>query len=175
MNVNSLPLLLALTTLLPMAAQAQPIPSPGNLSPNLDVPKNVNIRTTISGTITAKNPDQILKAYGPVKCNQFKVTLRQSDPNYVTVRVPGQPARSRFPDSYAPVTVQATGNHIGLGCKFSLAVPANAGEKAYLVAEVPLEWLRVSPSGWQNPMPLPIAGFKHDGGRNFVANLVEIK
>jgi hypothetical protein len=94
-------------------------------------------------------------------------------PNDVVVSVLGQPSKSKFPDSYAPVTVQATGNHIGLGCKFSLVVPANAGEKAYLVAEVPL-WLQAFPSGWSNPIPLPMAGFKHDGGRNFVVELINI-
>jgi hypothetical protein len=174
MNAKILPLLFAVTTLLPTAAQAQQMPNPGNLSQNLSIPNNPTIRTTISGTITAKNPNQIFKEYGPVKCNQFKVTLRQSNPNDVVVSVPGQPPKSKFPDSYAPVTVQATGNHIGLGCKFSLAVPANAGEKAYLVAEVPPIGLRVFPSGWSNPMPLPMPGFKHDGGRNFVVELINI-
>lgn len=175
MNVNSLPLLFALTTLLPMAAQAQQIPNSGSLSPNLDVPKDVNVQTIISGTITAKNLDQILKQYGPVKCNQFKVTLRQSNPNDVTISLPGQPPKSKSPDDYAPVTVQATGNHIGLGCKFSLVVPANAGQAAYLIPTVPLDGLHVSPSGWQNPIALPMAGFKHHGGRNFVVNLLKIQ
>ncbi len=174
MNAKILSLLFAVTTLLPMAAKAQQMPNPGNLSPNLSVPNDLAVRTTISGTITAKNPGIILKEYGQIKCNQFKVTLRQSNPNDVMVSVPGQPPKSKFPESYAPVTVQATGNHIGLGCKFSLAVPANAGEKAYLVAEVPPIGLRVYPSGWNNPMPLPMAGFKHDGGRNFVVELINI-
>ncbi|MEN9216809.1 MAG: hypothetical protein Q6K90_05755 [Gloeomargarita sp. HHBFW_bins_162] len=169
MKLRILPLFLALTTLVPMTAQAQRTLDPSNL------PKDIKLSTTISGTITAKDVTKLTKAYGQVKCNQLQVRLQESNSSDVVVQVPNQPQKSKFPDSYKPVTVQATGNHIGLGCKFSLTVPSNAvGKKGYLVVTTPnsLQMLQLSPQGWQNPITVPSQSAT---GRNFVADVIEIK
>jgi len=135
------------------------------------------LRNCRCGTITAKDLAYVTKKFGQVKCSQFQVTLQESNPSDVIVQVPGQPKKSKFPDSYAPVTVQATGNHLGLGCNYSLTVPDGAkGKQGYLVVLKGVEnkqgdLLVSSPQGWQNPMPVPTSG---SVGRNFVVNVSEL-
>ena len=178
MNLRFLPLVLALTTVAPLAVHAQRMPNPQEMpAPDFQKIPPIKMGTTISGTITAKDLAYVTKKFGQVKCSQFQVTLQESNPNDVIVQVPGQPKKSKFPDSYAPVTVQATGNHLGLGCNYSLTVPDNAkGKQGYLVVLKGVEnkqgdLLVSSPQGWQNPMPVPTSG---SVGRNFVVNVSEL-
>jgi|GEM_PF-6085707 len=183
MKVRVLSLFFALTTLLPVAAQAQRIPSPENFIPsNINsgsVPSNVRLGRIIRGTITAQQPDQLAKEYGQIPCSKIKVKLQQTSPNHVIVNVPGKAPVSKFPDQYPPVTVQATGNHLGLGCKYSLEVPSThpspaATEQGYLLLETPDAFLMGSPVGWQNPASFP-AGGAMNWQRNFVVNIQKIK
>lgn len=177
MKTCILPLCFALTALAPLGAQAQSLQKP--VAPSRPTPQtspqNLTVQPAVGGNITAKNPQAIAQAYGKVKCSQLKVTLQQSNPNDVAVSVPGGPKSSKFPDSYAPVTVQATGNHLALGCKFAVPIPSGAGQQAYLTVQTPDGLLRAMPQGWQNPMPLPKAGVLRDLGRNFVVEAIEIK
>ncbi len=175
MNLRCLPLVLALTTVAPLAVHAQRMPNPQEMpAPDLKKIPPSKMGTTISGTITPKNPQKIAAMYGQVKCSDLKVTLQESNPSNVIVQVPGEPQKSKFPDSYAPVTVQATGNHLGLGCNYSLTVPDGAkGKQGYLVLRITHEGLlQSSPQGWQNPMPVHSTGTI---GRNFVVEAYEIK
>jgi len=85
MNLRFLPLVLALTTVAPMAVQAQQVPKPKEMPsmppPDLrGIPKDLTFGTTISGTITAKDLAYVTKEFGQVKCSQFRVILRESDP-----------------------------------------------------------------------------------------------
>jgi len=161
MNLRFLPLVLALTTVAPLAVQAQQVPKPKEMPsmPPPDVrgiPKDLKFGTTISGTITVKDPQQLknLNQLGSQKCSLMQVMLSDSDPN--------QPQKSKFPgEGFAPVKVNMTGDHLGLGCNYSLTVPDNAkGKKGYLsvlyfgggpmIDEVP--------NGWQNPLSVPSTG-----------------
>jgi hypothetical protein len=157
MNLRCLPLVLALMTVAPMAVQAQRMPNPQEMpAPDLKKIPPIKMGTTISGTITVKDPQQLknLNQLGSPKCSLMQVMLSDSDPN--------QPKQSKFPgESFAPVKVNMTGNHLGLGCNYSLTVPDNAqGKKGYLsvlyfgggpiIDEVP--------DGWQNPLSVPSTG-----------------
>ncbi|WAS05998.1 hypothetical protein LQF76_03650 [Gloeomargaritales cyanobacterium VI4D9] len=175
MNLRFLPLVLALTTVAPLAVQAQQMPKPNEMpAPDLRVtPKDLEVGKVLKGTITANDLAKVTKEFGLLKCRDFKVTLQQSNPSNVIVQVPGEPQKSKFPDSYAPVTVQATGNHLGLGCSFALTIPDTAkGQQGYLWVASPHQSLVVSPKGWQNPMPVP---YMIGTWRNFVVNVIDIK
>ncbi len=175
MKLRLFSLVLALTTLAPLAANAQRTIDPGHVPNQPTIPPNLKLSRSISGTITAKDVTKLTKTYGQVKCDQLQVKLQESNPSDVVVQVPGQPQKSKFPDSYAPVIVTATGNHLGLGCRFSLPVPdAAVGKKGYLVVISPdsLQMLRISPQGWQTP--INVTG-QSQPGRNFVGEVFEIK
>lgn len=201
MNMRIYPWIVMLATLIPGTAQAQS-------TPNLQtVPPNVSVGRTISGVITAKDYSKIVNEFGPIKCSQIKVTLQDKNPGVTvqgqgtantapnpTLKVTtkkgagGQPGVKVEPQVESPAvpqillfqeTVPATGNNLGLGCKYSVTVPQSAlGLKtedftqAYLWAHVEgHQWLIVSPTGWQNPLPLPSAGFRQDMGRNFLVDV----
>lgn len=153
----------------PAVAQAQRVP---NATPDFNTPKDLKVAVTISGNITAKNPEAFVKEFGQVKCNQLKVQLSEVNPSAVPL-----PGKSQFPSSYGTPNAQVTGNHVGLGCRYSLTVPENAvGKKGYLTVQISSQpgsaYYNAVPSGWQNPMPVP--GMS-DGGRNFVLEIVQIK
>jgi len=148
MNLRFLPLVLALTTVAPMAVQAQRMPNPQEMpAPDLKKIPPIKLGTTISGIITAKDIAYVTKKFGQVKCSQFQVTLQESNPSDVIVQVPGQPKKSKFPDSYAPVTVLSK---VGENKQGDLLAP--------------------SPQGWQNPMKVPSTG---NIERNFAVGVSE--
>jgi hypothetical protein len=147
---------------------------PSRPAPDLKKIPPIKLGTTFSGTITAKDLAKVTQEFGQVKCSQFQVTLQADDPYKVVVEVPGQPKKSQFPGSgFDAVTVQAIGNHLGLGCTYSLTVPDSAkGKQGYL-------WIKgltnkkdvlLLPQGWQNPMPVHSSG---NIGRNFVVDVKE--
>jgi hypothetical protein len=177
MNLRFLSLVCVLTTVAPMAVQAQRMPNPQELpAPDLKKIPPIKLGTTFSGTITAKDLAKVTQEFGQVKCSQFQVTLQADDPYKVVVEVPGQPKKSQFPGSgFDAVTVQAIGNHLGLGCTYSLTVPDSAkGKQGYLwikgLTNKKDVLLLLLPQGWQNPMPVHSSG---NIGRNFVVDVKE--
>lgn len=199
MNIRISPWILLLAMWFPATAHAQRITNPQQ------VPTNVSVGKTIGGVIAAKDYEKIVKQYGPIKCNQIKVTVQDKDQKVsvsaqgpakaptgkttVTTKpgaVPGVKVETQVESPSVPQnmllfqeTVSATGNNLGLGCKYSVRVPDTAlgvkvqgFQQAHLWAHVEgYEWLIVSPSGWQNPLPLPASGLWQDMGRNFVVEV----
>jgi len=81
MNLRCLPLVLALMTVAPMAVQAQRMPNPQEMpAPDLKKIPPIKMGTTISGTITVKDPQQLknLNQLGSPKCSLMQVMLSKN-------------------------------------------------------------------------------------------------